>query len=300
MGPVVGGFRLGPLARATARGVLDGRATSLAAEAAYYLLFSLVPLLLVVMPLVGLVSDPRQVFAFAMSQLALVTPPEALAVVRDVVESVVFAPGAPALVSVGAVTALWSASGMFDALARGLNAIGQLQETRPWWRRKLTSVGLTLAVGVLALGAAAVLLAGPELVRLTTRALGAGGGARALWTALQYPLGLVFAAGALWLVYYVLPNVRTSKRLLLVGAAVGVAVWAAATLGFRLYVQQFGNYNKTYGALGGVIVLLTWMYVSMLAVLVGGELNQQLRLGTGSVRPRAVRLYAGPGTVAAE
>jgi membrane protein len=97
----------------------------------------------------------------------------------------------------------------------------------------------------------------------------------------------------MWLIYYFLPNQRQDKTQILVGAAAAATLWVVGTLLFRLYVANFGSYNKTYGAIGGVIVLLTWMYLTMLVILVGGELNAELHHGTASTTPRKGAVYLG-------
>jgi membrane protein len=97
----------------------------------------------------------------------------------------------------------------------------------------------------------------------------------------------------LWLIYYFLPNQRQDKSQIFVGALVAAILWVLVTLLFRAYVANFGSYNKTYGAIGGVIVLLTWMYLTMLVILTGGELNAELHHGTASVEPRKGAVYVG-------
>jgi membrane protein len=99
--------------------------------------------------------------------------------------------------------------------------------------------------------------------------------------------------GMAWMIYYFLPNIRQDPRQVFVGAIVAMVAWVLVTLLFRAYVVNFGSYSKTYGTIGGVIALLTWMYLTMLVLLVGGELNAEIHHGTGAIEPRAGAVYLG-------
>ena len=114
-----------------------------------------------------------------------------------------------------------------------------------------------------------------------------------IWMIIQYPLAFTMLVGIMWMIYYFLPNLRQKKSRVLVGAVIASVLWIAVTLGFRAYVVNFASYNKTYGTIGAVIILLTWMYLTMLVILVGGELNAEIHHGTGAVRPRRNAVYEG-------
>ena len=107
------------------------------------------------------------------------------------------------------------------------------------------------------------------------------------------PVALALLIGTAWMIYYFLPNIRQDKTQVLVGAIVATVLWIVVTLLFRAYVVNFGSYSKTYGTVGGVIALLTWMYLSMLVLLIGGELNAEIHHGTGALEPRAGAVYVG-------
>ena len=108
---------------------------------------------------------------------------------------------------------------------------------------------------------------------------------------LQYPLAFAFLVAAFWLMYYILPDFPQHKRQIVVGAIVAAALWVIATTLFRLYVIHFTTFNKAYGTIGAVLLLLTWMYYSMLVVLAGGELNAELAKGTAEVAPQPKTEY---------
>jgi membrane protein len=288
------GYRVGPLVKKTAREVMDDNVLGLGAQTAYYFFFSLFPIFLFLAPLLSLVGDKRETFEFLLGRVRGAVPEEAYALVVNVVQSVVFAENAPGLVSVGALLALWSGSNVFSALTDALNAAYDLpDDPRPWWKKKLIALACLLGIGALFVVATVVMLAGGDIVNLIADRLRIGAFGRWAWTVAQYVVALGIVVATAWAIYYFLPAVRQHKGHALVGALVGTALWLVVTLGFRLYVQNFGSYNKTYGTIGGVIVLLTWMYLSMVVLLIGGELAAELRVGTGATRSRAGHLYDG-------
>jgi membrane protein len=291
---MVKGYRVGPLLKRTGKEVLDDNVLSLAAANAYNFFFSLFPIFLFLAPLIGLIGDKQKIFNELLHQLQRAVPAEAFALVRGVVESVVFTEGAPGLVSVGALLALWSGSNIFSSLMDALNAAYDIdKDERPYWKKKGIAILCLLGIGALFVLATTVMLAGGDIVDAVSDRIGIGATGRVVWTVVQYAvaLGLLVASG--WAVFYFLPCVRQAKSHALVGAIASTVLWLVVTMGFRIYVQNFASYNKTYGTIGGVIVLLTWMYLSMVALLTGGELASELHKGTGAVRTRAGRLYDG-------
>ncbi|MGZ8379203.1 MAG: YihY/virulence factor BrkB family protein [Gemmatirosa sp.] len=291
---MIKGYRLGPLLKKTAREVMDDNVLGLGAQTAYYFFFSLFPIFLFLAPLLSLVGDKRETFTFLLEKIQGAVPAEAYALVVNVVQSVVFAENAPGLASVGALLALWSGSNVFSALMDALNNAYDLdKDPRPWWRKKLIAIACLLGVGVLFVIATVIMIAGGDIVDAVADQLRIGAAGRWIWTVLQYGFALSLLIGTGWIVYYFLPAIPQHKGHALAGAIVATALWLIVTLGFRLYVQNFGSYNKTYGTIGGVIVLLTWMYLSMVVLLIGGELASELRIGTGAVKSRAGHLYDG-------
>ncbi len=291
---LIANHRVGPLVKKTLREVLDDNVLGLAAQTAYYFFFSLFPFFLFLAPLLSLVGDKRETFTFLLEQLQRAVPAEAYALVAGIVQSVVFTDDAPGLISIGALLAIWSGSNVFSALTDALNTAYDLpNDPRPWWKKKLIAIACLIGVGFLFVFATVTMLAGGNIVDALSDRLGIGGVGRIVWTTLQYALALGLLVATGWIVYYFLPAAPQHKRHALVGSLVATALWVVVTLGFRLYVQNFGSYNKTYGTIGAVIVLLTWMYLSMVVLLVGGELASELRVGTGAAKTRAGHLYDG-------
>ena len=284
---VVFGYRVGPLLRKTGREILDDGVLGLAAQTAYYFFFSLFPILLFSAPLLSLAGDRQQVYDTLFGQLAAQLPPGAAAIIDDVLRDVVFSEAAPGLMSLGALLALWAGSNIFSALIDALNRAYDVEERRQWWKRRLIAIAAVAVAGLVMVMATLLFLASEGLLDWLGRTLGFDAGVRAAWLALQVPIAFTLLVGLAWMLFFYLPNVRQSPRGALVGALVTTVLWMLVTLVFRLYVVNFANYNKTYGTIGGVIVLLTWMYLSMLSVLAGGELAAEVHHGTGAVRPRS-------------
>ncbi len=288
------GYRLGPLLKKTGSEIMDDNVLGVAAQVAYYFFFSLFPIFLFLAPLLSLVGDKRETFNFLLNQAQQAVPGEAFDLVRNVVAQVVFAENAPGIVSVGALLALWSGSNVFSALQDGLNIAYDVEkDERPWWKKKLIALACLAGVGVLFVTATVVLLSGEDIVGWVGDHIGLGAAGRFLWNLAQFPLALGILVVTGFVVFKFLPAVRQRSVHVWIASLVTTLLWLVATLGFRFYVQNFGSYNATYGTIGAVIVLLTWMYLSMVVVLIGGELAAELMKGTGGVRSRAGFLYDG-------
>jgi len=238
------------------RNILSTDVLGLAAQTAYYFFFSLFPLLLFTAPVISLVGDKQQTVSVIMQGIARSVPPGVL--------------------SAGAILTLWAGSNVFSALSDALNHAFAVAETRPWWKRMLISSAFVIGAGVVGAIATIVFLDGENVVDAIAGFVGLGATARVIWTVLQFPITAAFVTLLAWAAYYVLPNLRLSSREALIGAVVATVSWIVVTLAFRVYVQHFGNYNKTYGTIGAVVVLLTWMYLTMLSILTAGVLAAEL------------------------
>jgi membrane protein len=171
------------------------------------------------------------------------------------------------LLTIGAVTALWAASSGIATLTSALNAVYGVRDQRPFWKTRGLAVLMTLVAGVLALAAVAIAIVSPAIASW----IGGPLGTTISWLRLP-AAGLLMML--LWaILYYALPDVEQSFRFITPGSVVGVVVWVLASWGFSVYVSNFGSYEATYGSLGGVIVMLLWMWLSSLVLLVGAEIN---------------------------
>ena len=290
---VVLGYRVGSIAKKALKETLDDNLLGLAAQTAYYFFFSLFPLLLFIAPVLSLVGDKQETFALFTSQLQQVVPSSGWDLIGGVIRDVVYAKNAPGLMSVGALLAIWAGSNVFGALIDALNVAYDVKDTRPWWKKKLIAVTSVVVIGMVILISTVMILAGDKITGWIATRLDLEPGTRTLVTLVQMPIAFALLVAIASLTYYFLPNLRQSKRQVLVGAIFTTMGWAVVTVALRVYMANFANYNATYGAIGGVIALLTWMYFSMLVFLIGGEINSELHHGTGAVAPRPGLLYGG-------
>jgi len=248
-----------------------------AAELSYYFLLALFPLLIFMTSAIGLVlgSDlgtRQQLFTY----LARIMPPSAFQLVNATMLEVPQASGSGKL-SFGLLAALWAASNGMTAITDSLNAAYDVEETRPWWKQRLVATTLTVALSVLILAALLLVVAGGHIAEGIANAYGFGPAFATAWKIIQWPLVFAFMILAFALIYYFAPDLREQKWAWLTpGAAIGVVLWLLVSLGFRVYLEFFDSYSKTYGSLGAVIILMLWLYFTGAAVLIGGEINSEI------------------------
>jgi len=289
---VILGYRVPVLARKTLSESLEDNVLGLAAQTAYNFFFSLFPLFLFLAPMLALFGDKQQIVSDLLSRMAGFLPADALSLVSKVITDVAFTESAPGLISAGALLAAWSGSNIFTTFTHALNKAYDVNEERPWWKRRLLALGVMLGWTVIIIVVTAILLAGDDITEYARTNMGLSAAAD-IWAIVQFPVALALLVAFLFIMYALLPNVKQDKRHVLVGSIVAALLFIIATLLFRLYVQNFGAYNKTYGTIGAVIMLLTWMYVVSVVILVGGELNSELHHGTGSTASLKGSVYAG-------
>ena len=300
---VIKGVNVVPLVKRTVKEVGDDRIPSIAAETAYYFFFSLFPLLLFLTPLLGLVGNGQQLMQSMLDRLATTMPADTLALLRRVLQEIITSSGNAGVMSIGVLLAGWSGSAIFGSLMDALNIAYDVSETRPWWKKQLLRIGALLVAGGIMLVATFIFLDGERVTNWVAATLGFGEAGVVLWNVLQVVLAVCLLIATGVALFKLLPNVQQRWSHLIIASTITTLLWLAATLVFRLYVQHFGSYNKTYGTIGGVIVLLTWMYYSMFVLLVGGELASELHHGTGAIEPTKGATYygrivsdSGPGT----
>ena len=256
------------VARVTFRNARADDLTGEAAKMAYFFFLSLFPMVLVLFAVTGIVGG-ESAFGRITQAVQTTVPDYAWQFVTSLIHEVTDR-RRPGTLSFGVVFALGAASSGVAALMRGLNTMYDVEERRPWWKRRL------LALGVLAVGAVLLVLGFAAFI--PTEAWLQHRGMWAPWSYVRWPLGFLLLTGTAWIVYSILPagDSRPAGRNTLAGAAVASALWFVATLLFRMYIADFGRYNRVYGAVGAVIVLLIWFYIATLSVLIGGEVAATL------------------------
>jgi membrane protein len=249
-----------------------------AAALTYYSVLALFPGLVVLVAILGLAGQHPQTTDALLEIVEDIGPASAVDTFRGPIEGVVKSNGgAGALLGFGLLGAVWSASGYIGAFIRASNAIYEVEEGRPFWKRRPLQIAITVAmVLLLAVLAIAIVLTGP-LARSVGDVIGLGSTAVTIWSIAKWPVIVLVVMGMFAVLYYVAPNVRQPKlRWVTPGGVVAVLVWLLASGGFALYVSNFGSYDKTYGSLGGVVVFLVWLWLANLALLFGAELDAEL------------------------
>jgi len=222
---VIKGFHVGRLLKEVGKAIWADNILTIAAAVAYNFFFSLFPLLLFATPLLGLVGNKQQLFGWILTQLATTVPPAAYTMLAGIARDVVFAPNAPGLVSIGAVLTAYSASNIFGSVMGALNIAYHVKnDRRPRWKQRLIQLGMVIVAGGLLAIAAAVMMAGPNIVDVVARVTRLGGLTKWGWMILQYPLAFAFLVLAFWLIYYILPDFPQHKQQIVVGAIIAAAL----------------------------------------------------------------------------
>lgn len=236
-----------------------------AGAVAYSAFLAIFPFLLFVVALAGLVIDPATLETL-IEQIRRVAPPQVAEILVDRLHALTSGT-APGLLTLGAIGAIWAAAGAVSSLTTALNSAYDVEDTRPFWKTRGLAILVTIAGAVLFVVATGVAIATPAVAG----ALGEPLGTIVLW--LRWPVAALIMLFVIAFLYYLLPDVQQSFHFITPGSAVAVVIWILASLGFSLYVGHFARYEVVYGALGSVIVLMVWMWLSAFVILVGAEIN---------------------------
>lgn len=250
---------------------------SRAAQVAFYFVFALFPLLLFVISLFGLIlrsgnNLQQRLFGY----LGQVMPASAFDLVTKTITDVVNNSSGGTL-TIGFVIALWSASAGMDSIIIALNDVYKFTETRPWWKRKLTSVLLTLAVALLIFFALAFVIYGSGLLDLLLTTVNLPPLLPLVSNIISFIIVAIALLLILSLIYTFAPNhPQTKWKWINTGSIAALILWLLFSIGFRIYLHYFNSYAQTYGSVGAIIVLLLWLYLTALVILIGGTINAVL------------------------
>lgn len=287
------------IVKAAKRYVSEGRFDA-AAALTYYSVMSLFPAILVGTSVVGMLDEDAT--DALLEGIASFAPADSMSVIEDAVRQLQTNPQAAGFTALlGLVAALWASSNYAAAFSRALNEVYETGETRRWWTVLIVRVLLTLVVGTLAAVCALVLATGEAVMRAVGDAVGLGGTAVTAWDWLKWPLALVLVMLIVALLYWLAPARRTRLAERAPGAVLAVVLWVAASAGFGLYVGNFGNFDRTYGTLGGLIVFLVWLWITNAALLFGSQYNATADPATGTAGTaggEAAEPSAGPEAAA--
>jgi membrane protein len=264
----------------------DDNITDWAAALTYYSVLSLFPALLVLVAMLGLAGGQRTIDSMlgVISQLG---PASAVDTFRPTIEGVVKSKGgAGALFGVGLLGAIWSASGYIGAFFRAANSIWEIDEGRGPVKLIPLRLGVTILMLVLVAAVVLALVISGPVAEAVGNVVGLGDQAVTVWSIAKWPVILLVVSGLVAFLFYVAPNARLPGfRWVTPGGLLAVVLAIVASAGFGVYVANFGSYNATYGALGGVIVFLLWLWIINNALLLGSELDAELE--------RSRELHAG-------
>ena len=285
-----GGLSAAELARRVWRDTDEVEAWGRAAQLAFYLLLALFPALLFLTALMGLFPTKTSL-PDLMLYLYRIMPRDAISLVSKFIEQVIQGSGKD-IVSLGFLGALWASSSGMTAVIEALNAAYHARETRPLWKVRAMSMVLTIGLAGFILASVALVLVGEILGYWVAEQLSLGWLFMQLWPPLKWPIVFLLMLFVVEIIYYMAPNTEQEWHWVTPGSAVAVSLWLLVSLGFKVYAENFGNYNAVYGSITGVIVLMLWFYLGGLALLLGGEINAVIAkaaatgAGTSKAYPR--------------
>ena len=263
------------LMKGSVRAFLEDDMLTHAAALAYRALFALFPFLVFLIALLGFLQIP-EFFDWLLDQAQAALPGDSYRLVDSIIEDIREQPSG-GLLSFGIILAIWSASSGVRSVMNAMNVAFAVEESRPAWRRYLSSVLYTIALAALLIAAAALMLTGPRAIEWIARQAGLGDVFVTLWTWLRWPVLALLLTVVVALIYAFAPNIDQPFALITPGAVVAVVIWVLMSIGFSFYVSNFADYSATYGSLGGIIVLLLYFYISSAVLLLGAEVNAELR-----------------------
>lgn len=252
--------------------------TDWAAALTYYGILALFPALIVLVSLIGLFGDPRETTKTLTEIVTSIGASTSGKTFSGPIESLTSHRSTAGFSLVlGTAAALWAASGYVGAFIRASNVIYEVPEGRPFWKLRPLQLAVTLAMVILlALIALALVLTGP-IVKAVAEPIGLSSAAISVWNIAKWPALIAVFVLMLAILYYASPNARLRGfKWVTPGSLVALVVWVLASVGFAFYVANFSSYDKTYGTLAGVVVLLIWLWISNLAILFGHQLNAEL------------------------
>ncbi|MBE3110953.1 MAG: YihY/virulence factor BrkB family protein [Acidobacteria bacterium] len=255
--------------------VYRGHCLGWAAELAYFFFLALFPALLFVVSLASFLPVQTLIDRI-LDMFVRFAPGDVAAIARSQLVQITHERHA-GLLAISFVGTIWSTSSGMTAIIDTLNQTYHVTEGRPWWRVRITAIALTIALVVFTLISFALVMVGPALADRLASGLGRGPLFALGWKVVQWPAAFALVATAVGFVYHFAPDVEHEWVWLTPGSVAATALWLLSSLGFKWYVIHFGNYQETYGAIGGVIVALLWFYFSGLAVLLGAQLNATIQ-----------------------
>jgi membrane protein len=247
---------------------------SLSAQLAYYFFLSLFPALLFLVSLASF-FPVSNLMDETVRYLGRIAPPDIVSFFLEQIHKISESDDG-GILTVAFLFTIWSSSGAMVSIISTMNTAYDIQESRPWWKVRLIAIGLTVGLALFILVSFALVIAGPALGQRVADMLQLGPLFVWSWNILQWPIVFMLVVTAVGISYYYAPDAEQDWVWITPGAVLATLLWLIISLAFKFYLANWGNYNETYGALAGVIILLLWFYLSGLAILAGAEMNAEI------------------------
>ncbi|HET8879085.1 MAG TPA: YihY/virulence factor BrkB family protein [Arthrobacter sp.] len=268
------------IARKTLREFTKDQCPDLAASLTYYSVLSIFPALLALVSLLGLFGDAQKTTSALLDIIQGIAPGQTVDTIRPLIQELSSSSAAGLTFVFGLLTALWSASGYVGAFGRAMNRVYETDEGRPFLKLRGTMLGVTVVNLLIVVILAAMLVLSGTVAEQVGNVIGLGGAFLTVWNIVKWPVMLVLIIVAIAILYYATPNVKQPKfRWLSMGSAIALLVFLLASVAFGFYVANFSSYNKTYGAIGGIIIALLWLWILNMSLLFGAEFDAETERG---------------------
>ncbi|MCY0903924.1 YihY/virulence factor BrkB family protein [Arthrobacter sp. H14-L1] len=268
------------IAKKTLREFSKDQCPDLAAALTYHAVLAVFPALLALVSLLGVVGQAEKTTTAALDVVAKLVPASTVDVIKGPLTQLTHSSSAGLALVGGILVALWSASGYVGAFSRAMNRIYEIDEGRPFWKLRPIMLAVTaLAIVLVAVMGLMLVLSGP-IAQAVGDSIGLGSAAVLVWNIVKWPVLLILVVIVIAILYYATPNVQQPKfRWMSIGSLISLVIFILASLGFAIYVANFSHYNKTYGTIGGAIVVLLWLWILNMSLLFGAEFDAEMERG---------------------
>jgi membrane protein len=268
------------IAKKTLREFTKDQCPDLAAALTYYSVLSIFPALLALVSLLGIFGQAEKTTSALLDIVQGFAPGDTVEAIRQPIEQLSSSSAAGLTLVIGILTALWSASGYVGAFARAMNRVYEIDEGRTFIKLRGTVLGVTIVNMLIVVVLATMLVLTGPVAESVGSAIGLGDAFLTVWNIVKWPVMVVLVVLAIAILYYATPNVKQPKfRWMSLGSLIALVIFLLASLGFAFYVANFSSYNKTYGAIGGVIVSLLWLWILNMSLLFGAEFDAEMERG---------------------
>ncbi len=264
----------GELVKRTAKDAIADDIMNLSAQQAYYLFFALFPALLTLISIASF-FNLANVVEQVVQNVGTVAPRDVLTIVETQLAEIGKS-GRGGILTGAFLLTIWSSSTAMVSITTTLNAAYDIEEGRPWWKVRLTAIALTVGMALFIIVSMALVLLGPTAAEHLATRMNLGEAFKWTWLVLQWPVVLTLVATGIAIVYYFAPDAEQEWVWITPGSVLATLLWLGVSLALKIYIANFANYNETYGAIGGVIVLLLWFWLSGMAILIGAEFNAEI------------------------